>query len=355
MRKVFLILFSLIFYSGWIYAAENECVIPDLNDGGIITLNSDCTYRESIVIKKSNMVLDCNGASLDGEGKRTIGILVKGIKLSNIKIKNCKVINFTKTGIMVVSAEKYSVEKSPPHYYSLSPQGITIEKSEVVNSGGVGIVLNAYVNNSSILDSTVYRAKAVGIYLSQSSRNNVISGNILKENGRTGKHLREGLAIDSSAYNFIYNNRFDSNGAGGIFLYKNCGEHADKKLSPIRWQHSDFNKIVNNSFFNEKVGIWIASRQSKNLKTWGCGDPSIDNQGIYYKDYADNNIVEHNNFCRAATGVIIEGDNNSVRYNFFDSHETSWVKEPYQLKTKPDGVTTTGNSYSPNYYKLCSQ
>ena len=44
---------------------------------------------------------------------------------------------------------------------------------------------------------------------------------------------REGIAIDGSRNNRISNNVINLNSAGGIFLYKNCGEYVNER--PSTW------------------------------------------------------------------------------------------------------------------------
>lgn len=356
----YLCCFLCLLVSACVYAKQTslskECALPvQFLDKGSKTIDLDgsCIYKNSLVITKSDTILNCNGATLDGFGVLKTGILITGNQVKNITIKNCRIQNFSQTGIMVKSKAKYDVNKSPDFYYKMAPSNIVLTHNAIDNSGGTGITLNAYVTHVKVNNSKITNSNSVGIYLSQSSRENEIYNNEIANNGNRKKSKREGLAVDSSAYNVIKDNVFSNNGAGGIFLYKNCGEHADKKESPIRWQHSDYNKIIGNVFSNERKGIWIASRQSMNLKKWGCGDQSVDDKGIYYKDYANNNYISGNRFCSTQKGIVVEGDNNSISDNFFDSDIHSFVLEPYKSKVKPDGTSTTGNKFSNNRYQIC--
>ncbi len=87
---------------------------------------------------------------------------------------------------------------------------------------------------------------------------------------------REGIAIDGSRNNRVVNNVIHSNAAGGIFLYKNCGEYATQK--PNQWWQryygADGNEIDGNIIVNEPQGIWIGSRMAEDQYFMDCSDPA---------------------------------------------------------------------------------
>lgn len=311
---LYLLSFSLTACAAQLPTAQSEkCTLPPLH--GEVSLVSSCVYPQSIVITTSNTVLDCHGATLDGNSKIAFGIVVnsKGKPLSDVRIQNCKIRNFSHSGIRVTS-DIPANELSTNHNenYRRTPTHIDINNVEVTGSGRVGIYFDDYVSHSSLSNSTVRSSYMSGVYLEHSSRYNRIINNQIIYNGHEsfGKGKREGLAIDSSAYNLIEGNRFKSNGAGGVFLYKNCGEHFSTGKSVIRWQHSDYNVIKNNTFINEPVGIWLASRQNKDLSGFDCGDKPKDESGKYFWDYADNNQLIKNIFIKVKKAIINNGHGN---------------------------------------------
>lgn len=293
---------------------SRECRLPAIQ--GNVSLQPSCIYHEEMVITRSNTTVDCRGAVLDGRNEKSFGIVVnsKGKPLSDVTIKNCKIQNYTHSGIRITS-DIAANQLSPDHAenYRRTPTRVNLENVEVTGSGRVGIYFDDYVTHSTLKDSVVRGSYMSGIYLEHSSRNNKIIGNQITNNGHEsfGKGKREGLAVDSSAYNLIEGNHFESNGAGGVFLYKNCGEHFSTGKSVIRWQHSDHNIIRNNTFVNEPVGIWLASRQNRDLSGFDCGDKPRDVSGKYFADYADNNVVEGNRF--EGDGVKVRDDGTSNR------------------------------------------
>ncbi|WP_339544672.1 right-handed parallel beta-helix repeat-containing protein [Pseudomonas sp. RA_35y_Pfl2_P32] len=342
-------------------AQENRtCQLPNSgNLNGNLTLDQSCTYNQTITINNSNTNIDCKGATLDGQLTRKIGILItsQGNPLSNVTVKNCIVKNFKSQGILITSGiPDYKRTENQIRNYQISPTQITLDNVNIEDTGGVGVFFHSYVTNSTLKNSTILRSKGVGIYLEQSSRNNNILNNLIKDNGESNapnSGQREGLAIDSSAGNLIKDNKFISNLAGGIYLYKNCGEKYSTGRSVIRWQPSNDNIIKNNTFTNEKVGIWIASRQSVNLQKSYCGDKPLDPAGRYFQDYADHNTIENNVFCKNKAYIRVEGNNNTITNNRADT-TSNWITEPTTMKARLTGAATTGNRIVNNNYEECS-
>lgn len=297
-------------------AAQLPCYLPDATElQGNISLQPHCIYRQSLLISHSNTHLDCQGATLEGDNHLPFGIMVnsKGSPLKNISIKNCHIRNFSRSGIRITSnipANQLSTDHQIN--YHRTPTAILIDAVVVTGSGRVGIYFDDYVTDSTLSNSTVQQSYMSGIYLEHSSRYNRIINNRIVNNGHEsfGRGKREGLAVDSSANNLIEGNLFEGNGAGGVFLYKNCGEHYSSGKSVIRWQHSDNNIIRNNTFTHEQVGIWLASRQSRDLSGFDCGDKAKDNSGQYFADYANNNVLEGNKFIGTQVDIKDEGVGN---------------------------------------------
>lgn len=280
---------------------------------GNVLLPSQCVFQQSLRISDGNTTLDCNGSKFIGNGINKIGLLIdsRGEVLSNVTIKNCIFEGFESSGIRVsweeVDSQKGDDKKT---IYQRTPKRIYIENVEVRNNGGVGIYIDDYVTEAVIKSSKVIGSGGAGIYLEHSSKNNKVIGNLISNNGfkKDKKTRREGVAIDSSAHNEVTGNIFFGNAAGGVFLYKNCGENFRSGRQVIRWQHSNFNLIKKNIFVDEEVGVWLASRQNKKLENWDCGDPK--NANGNYDDFADNNTVEDNEFCRVKRPIVDEGTNN---------------------------------------------
>lgn len=283
---------------------------------GHITLPESCVYQVQLKITDGNTTLDCKNSTFDGGGVRKLGLLIdsEGNRLADVTVKNCTFKNFTSNGIRVAWTAKDN-DKGADHkvIYERTPTRINFENVKVVNAGRVGIYLDDYTSYITIKNSEITGSGGVGIYLEHSSKNISLTSNRIAENGFGvgANNPREGLAIDSSADNSIVGNVFQHNAAGAIFLYKNCGEHFNTGKQVLRWQHSNNNVIEDNSFLDEKIGVWLASRQGRDLARWDCGDPSINKKGNY-ADFADFNEVKNNTFCRTLNSIRDNGKENKI-------------------------------------------
>jgi parallel beta-helix repeat protein len=235
----------------------------------------------------------------------------------------------------------------------------------------IGVYVKRGVKGTVIRDCAFVGNAQMGIYLDADSTGAIIEGCTFRDNGwrysrKNGKRgiwprlswaRREGIAIDGSSENIIHNCVFSGNALAGITLYKNCAEYN----GPPRCHGSNDNLIYDCSFRDEKIGIWIASRQSRDLTTWECGDltpypnplpapwklknvpysPWF-NPGSFVKpfwrpgetlgwddfpikhkvgiwpDEARRNTVRAITFVDCGTGVLIEDDDNEVSACLFD-------------------------------------
>jgi parallel beta-helix repeat protein len=318
------------------------------------TLPAGCVFNTGLNIVASNVVLDCQNSLIDAGGKN--GIVVGGSKgVSNVTIRNCRIkkggngILITLAGPDAAKAAKHDRET----LYRLTPHDIRIESCDISDSLNSGIYIDDYVTNVSISKTSVSDSGAVGIYMTHSSKNNSVTDSVIADNGygklpdlRIGQARREGIAIDSSAHNRIERNKISNNGGGGIFLYKNCQENAKDADSVPRWQHSNHNVIRGNVIEKSPVGVWIASRQSRDLSEWGCGDPPYYGKS-HFLDYAQNNTVEGNQFRKLDTGVIIEDDHNRVVGNTFSDTDNS-IEIGAKLRKKVLGRDVVGTVLEKN-------
>ena len=352
--------FLLLTFAGFPALAADNCqdALPSkLQDD--ITLPAGCVFDRPIRITDSNTFLNCNGSTFDGKGTEKIGLTIdsRGKPLKNIRVENCVFRNFESNGIRITWAGK-DAKKGENHeeIYANSPTNIVIEKVTIIDSGNVGIYIDDYVTDVVVQNSVIQRTTGVGIYLEHSSKRNKIVSNRLLGNGyRLDKVPREAIAVDSSAENVIEGNTFKDNAAGGIFLYKNCSERISSGVQAIRWQPSNDNIIRNNLFIGEKVGIWVASRQSRNLEKWDCGDRPMDDSRKYYEDFADSNKVVGNTFCRTAVPIRNEGDNNSFVANKFDASVKTRVHQPVSMRQKLLARPTRGTTIQNNIAIDCSE
>jgi|GEM_PF-557201 len=342
-------------------------------------LDPSCVWTRGVEITASNVTLDCQNARIVGTGQGR-GVYIHAptdTALSNITVRNCQVEGFLNN--FHVEREGFrELEEGREYEHGFS--NITIEDSVSRSSRGVGIFVNGYVEGVTLRRVHVEGAGSAGVYLEAGSRycvleDSTIVANGFRENSPAGGVFtfggvdfwfwgtgREGLAIDGSRFNVVRNNLFQSNTAGGIYLYKNCGEFVTQR--PERWFRrrygADGNLIENNTFVDEDNGVWIGARMSENILPMDCSDPQY--LPGYALDYARGNVVRGNRFENVTFGVRVEDDDATVSDNDFVSDdvvdEAIVVGTRYRTQALSHPVTGTivaGNraaiAGSPNPYR----
>ncbi|HIO91602.1 MAG TPA: hypothetical protein EYG68_02015 [Leucothrix mucor] len=243
-----------------------------------------------------------------------------------------------------------------------APKHITISNTKIHSSHKHGIYMQRYVSYITFEKGEIKHSGNSAIYMESGTRYNQIKNSYFYKNGYTNykrdKRMRmpkfptgerEAIAMDSSAYNKIIGNTFRNNGKGAIFLYKNCFEKYKNERQLPRFQHSNYNNIEANTFIDERYGVWLASRQSKQLSRFKCGDPLMyKKRGLfgnekYYNDYAKNNRIINNIFKDVLQGIVVEDDNNRLIANKFSGSSSVdiLVGTPYRSKAKNQPVMGT--------------
>lgn len=350
---------------------EGSVLVGCAQAGSRVTLTTSshldpaCVYA-GFDIRSSGVTLDCQGATIrsaPGAGGRGIEVISPaGVAMTDVTIRNCTVegflnsIKITRDGFRTLAE---GVE------YDHTTARMLIEKVKVSGSRGVGIYVDGYVSDTTIQDSTIRNAGGSGIYLETGSRQSkVLRNNFLDngfiENGPAGRAYefsgvtfwfwgigREGLSIDGSYENVVEDNVFSGNSAGGIFLYKNCGEYPERERYFERRYPSDDNRIAGNLFLGGTNGVWIGSRMGENTFPMECTDPAYVENGAtrVVLDYAKDNEVVDNVFWEVTHGVRVEDDGNRVERNQFlgtgPARHAVIVGTPYRSTILDHPVTGT--------------
>lgn len=304
-------------------------------------LDPACTYTGGFEIVASGSVLDCRGARIsDTAGNKSRGIHIHAptsTTLSNVVVRNCIVSGFLNN--LRVSRDGFQ-ELPAGGEYEQPFSGIVVENSRFLDSRGSGVFVNAYVTGVTLQDNEIARSGSVGVYLEAGSKDSVVQRSWIHDNGygdvdpidgvpfylgttelRVLMTGREGIAIDGSRNNRILGNRIHGNAAGGIFLYKNCGEFVNQK--PASWWErrygADGNRIEGNIIADEADGIWVGSRMGENQYFMDCSDP-VYGSGTFRRihlDYAQQNTIRENILVGVSRGVRVEDDGTTVESNQF--------------------------------------
>ncbi|MGP9636687.1 right-handed parallel beta-helix repeat-containing protein [Psychrobacter sp. AOP3-A1-26] len=303
---------------------------------GHSALSQNCDLTEKSIrfeLNDSHSSLDCQGALLSthaDDSSKASAITIKpktDSAIEDITVANCHVNGYGHA----LHIRQYS---QPNQRYArglidsaanrnLAPSDINVINVSSRNSINSGMFVGDHVHDSTFDKVRIQNAGTVGLYLEFGSRDNVIKNSVFIGNGfRRFKPNREAIAIDSSSNNRIESNQFIHNGAGSILLYRNCFEHAD---DPTRSNHfkrtesSRDNVISNNTFRDEQIGVWVASRQSRNLKGFECGAYLLKQTPFssYHLDSAKDSKVINNYFEQVQQGIIVEDDGTQINDNQF--------------------------------------
>ena len=267
----------------------------------------------------SHRLIDCNGGWFN-DGKPT-ELIIQSVQSTNgwdapedITIRNCRIRGGIRVMGMGRNGQGPLVRESSrslghtERAQAAAPRQILISGVEFECDGRIPIYLAPGVTGVTIENSRFNGwSVSVGIYLDAES-----AGNIIRSNVFDVRAAREIIAVDGSAKNRIEGNRFERLSAGGIYLYRNCGEGGT-----IRHQAPQGNQIVGNSFNTGSLGwwacgVWLGSRNGHRLYSeddagYNFGS-SVDN-----RDFANSNRVASNVFLSATSRAIRDnGQNNRI-------------------------------------------
>jgi len=360
-------------------------------------LPANCVFEQvTIRLTGPDIDFDCNNAVFNGmtkvkrndyreeyaveEAPQGIAFFINDaesavIRSSNIKISNCQIINYihaVEVQLDLMDATKQALRKGGGNEDELrakAPSGIQVLNSKIINSHGSGIYINHYVTGFRLLNSSLKGSGGPGLYLDAGSRAATVNNSVLEGNGyfsynsqlrmrearRTEEAQREAIAIDASTRHVISNNTFRDNADGGVYLYKNCWEHAASDPSQLpRPEGADFNRVEGNTFINETKAVWLAERADRDLSGFDCGDELIyedtKDDEKYYRDFATQNSIINNTFDKNDTGIRIMDDANIVQGNTFtdtkdfDIDVGSIVRE--EVNDPVSGTLISGNILS---------
>jgi parallel beta-helix repeat protein len=330
-------------------------------------LDPSCTYA-GFDITASHVTLDCRGARIagpTGAGSRGIEVSTPvDVELADVTVRGCEVEGFLNS-IRVTRVGFRTLARGQEFVHPVAD--VVLEDNDVHDSRGVGIYVDGYVSGVTIRNNRIHGAGSSGIYLETGSKESVvignqITGNGFRENGPGGQTFevggttvwfwgpgREGISVDGSYRNRIVGNTFSGNSAGGVFLYKNCGEYPDR--NPERWferrDHADDNLIEGNDFSGGVNGVWIGSRMGENTLPMECSDPAyVDEPGRrIVLDFAARTTVRANAFHGVTYGIRVEDDHAVIEANRFDGPSPAMhavvIGTPYRTTVLHHPVTGT--------------
>jgi hypothetical protein len=267
----------------------------------------------------SHRIIDCDGGWFNN-GQAT-ELIIQSTQTTNgwdwpagITIRNCRIRggiriqgmgrNGQGPAVLESSRKRGHTERAQ----AAAPRQILISNVEVEADGRIPLYLAPGVTGVTIKNSKFAGwSRSVAIYLDAESGYNTIRSNVF-----TLRAGREIIAVDGSANNRIEGNRFDCLAAGGIYLYRNCGEGGT-----IRHQTPHRNVIAGNCFNTKSLGfwsygIWLGSRNGR--RYYSEDDAGYDfGSSVDNRDFADDNMVVSNVFLSPVSRAIRDnGHNNRI-------------------------------------------
>ena len=352
---------------------------------GEVILEQGCYYEQQFKISEADAVLDCNGAELRGSDGYLVNIKVGA---ERAVVRNCYIEGGK--GIAVRSNKKRMGGATDEELWNAAPKDVVLKNNYINGSIGVGIHLHTHTVGVTVQDSIIINNSSAGIYMSPWGKHHEVRNNQIENNGhvkpdgvsRIGWYRREGIAIDASFEHLIVDNDIVGNALGGILLYKNCWEHAEELPESVpRTEHARSSIIRGNRFADQPFGVWVASRQSRDLKAMECGDPTPYSNPLYvsdvfhpiyssypsaytqdyllafppfwasvWPDFAEDNTIQGNVFENHTRGGIrVEDDDTEIRDNLFiGDFDYIFVGAPFRARLANQPVANTiirGNSF----------
>lgn len=330
----------------------------------VVLLEAGKTYTSTFTIRHSNVVFDCNHATLDGQGNSGVAILITGElgnghrrQIKNIKIQNCLIKNYG-TGVRIENVLRGPGVSNPedpaiPNWFehvTSSPERIALRESyrqaspknivlSNIRADGIknhGIYIGPFMKDV-LIENVTLADSQTGVHISNGSTGTRVLKSWFLRNGLRSSSpeadpkpyttYREAIVIDGSSRNVISHNIFQNNYGKAIATYKNCGEATEnskqvlEKMGKTREESSDFNTIANNYFYlsdsfylknkNKRFrAIEIASRQDRLALQWMCSD------GFYY---IEENVNKSQVYGSATERLIVHDKNGKFNFNNLES------------------------------------
>lgn len=286
------------------------------------------TVRKRLVFKgaaASGVTLECNNATIESShsaSNPTVRIVSDGFSVPNrVTIRGCtikgnvRIWGWTNSG----NDEAARPASGNPGFTelarNLAPRNILLDRLTLVADGDMALYVAMGVTGVTLSNSTLRGAAAThAIYLDHESGFHVLENNTFSlKTGppATSKSSIELIAVDGSSDNLIIGNRFNHLAAGGIYLYRNCGERGTTRHNMPQRNH-----IINNHFYyvgyrGGNPAVYFGSRNGSRPKCHEDDHHDI-GSGKDGRDHARYNVVMQNQFTARSPQDMIRTGNPDV-------------------------------------------
>jgi len=341
----------------------SRCAI--LVDSGTYYLNDsilDSSIPSCINITANNVILDCQGNTIDGDDATNYGIVVSrsAEETTNITIRDCTVTDWVSRAIYLRNADKNTLENLVVEL-STSANGIHLEYSD-----------------SNILKNITANSNFYGIYLDHSHNNSLsnITANNNYDNGA-------GIRLQESESNNLTNITAIGNGCGiwavgsDFTILKNA-----KLINNSRWDiyyetgrstmkcHSQFINVTGTDnkpivFFNSSIQIQSWNNNVSEIILCGADYSVIDNLTMNHTDKKNNGLIlvatQHANITNSVFAnlyqIFIGFGSYQPMYNRFINITVvdAYVYLRYAASNTFENISVTGGDYGIFLDGLCDE
>jgi len=311
-----------------IFIRANGSIEPS---GVNITSSDNVTYaftdniNGSIVIQRSNIIVDGNGHTLNGSGSIMYGFNLTS--LSNVTIRNLNVMGFgygiyLQSSILnIISENNITFNEGNIYLGNSSDNTIT---GNTITDGAEAIQLYASSNNT--IAGNSMSDNNIGVWSRLNSTKNVISGNNITANTNAGINLHYSHDNTISGNDVTNNWRgIDLRGSSNNTLSGNTvtdneeGISAGGALVNSVYVRSMNNTILGNNIVNNTNGVAITGVLFTTISRNHIAENS--QYGITL-DGASNNTISANDITNNNLGIFYDGDcndNTAYHNNFIDN------------------------------------
>lgn len=200
-------------------------------------------------------------------------------------------------------------------------EGITFSDEDDSMTSPIGALVAIKSDNNRIVGNKFNNTGTYGVYISPSSRDNLVSNNVMN-------YTKRGIHVDSSSTNDIANNEVHNSSEYGIYLKSSGGN----------------NRLYSNEIHDCPKGIFIDSCENVNLTynqvnrseeyaiyISGCTDGFVTNNiledcqgdGMYLD--SEDFFIRNNTVVNNVRGMTIVGSNNIIVNNSFNNLSASGI------------------------------
>ena len=301
MKRGLIIVFLIVIFINSYLVYSYECG-EIIRTNTVLDTNLFNCAGDGLVIKASNIVLDCNGHIISGS---QVGTGINITNRNNVVIKNCEIHNFER-GIHIYSGEDNLIQNN--QIFDSANYGIYLQVNSHSNKITNNFLSGNYYNNIRVVASNDNEVKTntlegsqKSIYIKSNSEGTIIQDNNIYESTINAIALEE-----QSVKSRVFENTITTSQGDSIYLIDTNTNWIYQNDISNSWEHGIYLK---DSTYN------TIELNTVTDSTWS---------GVKLKD-SKNNIINGNTlFSNGNYGVYLETSNyNRVDYNHLESNEMS--------------------------------